>query len=93
MRHFDQPNSPSFHKSSIISGKIALKQSKKEQAEAHSLIIQFELLLNLKGILTKSADGALEVFGKIFPRRAGGDTVVGISKCGIVFITAGAYLA
>ena len=46
--------------------------------------------LLFKSVLIKAADGADEVFGKVFPLGAGGDAIVGVAFGGIVFITAGA---
>ena len=58
-----------------------IEKNKKEPAEADSFCIWLRLLFFLlKGVLAEAADGALEVLGKILPRRTGGDAVVGITK-------------
>ena len=54
------------------------------------MCVVFYLCLFFKCALVKSADGADEGFGKIFPFGAGGDAVFGIAYSGIVFIAAGA---
>jgi hypothetical protein len=51
---------------------------------------KFNLFLNLESVLTKTANGAFEVLGNLLPRRAGSDAVIGIAKCGVVFISTGA---
>ena len=53
-----------------------IEKTKKEPAEADSFCIWLRLLFFLlKGVLTQSADGALEVLGKLLEGRAGGDAV------------------
>ena len=50
-------------------------------------LIKVELLLNLEDVLTKSADGADEIFGEVFEGGAGGDAVIGVADGRIIFPT------
>ena len=50
-------------------------------------LYHFFNLFFLKGVLTESADGALEVLCNLFPRRAGSDSLAGLSNFGVVFIS------
>ena len=49
-----------------------------------------KLFLNLKSVLAESANGAFEVLGDVLPLGSGGDAVVGVADCGVVFISTGA---
>ena len=48
------------------------------------------LFLSLESILAESANGALEVLGNLFPRRAGSNSLAGLSNFWVVFISTGA---
>ena len=52
-----------------------------------SLFVSLFNLFFLKSVLTKSANGALEVLGNLFPRRAGSNSLAGLSNFGVVFIS------
>jgi hypothetical protein len=52
-------------------------------------LYHFLNLCFLKSILAETANGALEVLCNLFPRRAWGDSLAGLSNLGIEFIAAG----
>lgn len=49
-------------------------------------------LFFFKGIFIQATGGAYPIFGKLFKRSAGRDTVIGIAYCRIINITARAYI-
>ncbi len=58
-------------------------------AKIRSVVREDSLFLR-EGILTRSADGTLEVRRMLLEGGTGGDAVVGIAPGGVVFVTAGA---
>ena len=52
------------------------------------MCVVFCLCLLFKGALVKAADGADEIFGKVFEGGAGGDAVIGVAGGLVVFVAA-----